>query len=266
MVDIIERRSLGSGYKAVISYDQDCPNPRDWDGSFLWLGFPHRHYTFGDEQIDPNTIHIPCTACGGTGLAGGVMHDNLEHDEACDDCAGYGYTEGTTKLSEIIAWATKEHDALVVRPVSMTDHSGTYFNLGGPQDPWDSGYCGLLLFTKDHVEKWGNDDWTEDDIVKQMESEIEQYETWANGGCYMVDIYDLNGDDVDSCGGFVGDDAVDEYIDAFVKDMPPEPEPLHTVRLTRRQIECLRLALGDGGVTLPDDEVERIDTTLKGAL
>ena len=127
MGDIIERRGPRQRLQGGRLARRGLPRPRDWDGSFLWPGFPHRSYTFGDEQIDPNTIHIPCTACGGTGLAGGVMHDNLEHDEACDGCAGYGYAEGTTKLSEIIAWATKEYDALVVRPVSMTDHSGTYF-------------------------------------------------------------------------------------------------------------------------------------------
>ena len=59
--------------------------------------------------------------------------------------------------------------------------------------------------------------------MKQMESEIDQHETWSNGGCYSVKITDLNGDEIDYCGGFVGHEAVDKYIDDFVGTCRPPP-------------------------------------------
>jgi hypothetical protein len=239
MGDLVEHRELDNGYSVSIFCDTDCEDPRHWDGAFLWLGFPHRHYSFGDETIDPERIEIDCPACKGLGY----LDDDTTTVVA--DCERCGSTGAVTldEWSLLEEWCRKEHQALVIRPVSVTDHSGLYFNLGGPQDPWDSGLCGVMLFTEHHVEAWGNTDWTEDGIIEQMKAELEQHEEWGLGSCYGYVIEDRNGNEVDSCWGYVGDDAIDEAVKAATEDLPAPPPKLYTIRLTADEIHALRLGL-----------------------
>lgn len=239
MSDLVEHRELDNGYSVSIFCDTDCEDPRHWDGAFLWLGFPHRHYTFGDEQIDPSRIEVDCPDCKGAGFH---EDDTTSAMPECETCGGEG-TVPAERWDLLCEWVRKEYGALVIRPVSCTDHSGLYFNLGGPQDPWDSGLCGMMVFTEEHVEKWGNTDWTEDGIVEQMEAELEQHEEWGLGSCYGYRVEDRNGNEVDSCWGYVGDDAIDEAVKAATEDLPAPPPKLYTVRLTADEIHALRLGL-----------------------
>lgn len=101
--------------------------------------------------------------------------------------------------------------------VWMYDHSG-YCYAAADQNPfhcpWDSGQVGWIFIsnadartrlgvkrlTKKHVEK----------IIEQLKSEVSIYSEYVNGEVYGFTIYDPEGNELDSCGGFYGSDR--EYM------------------------------------------------------
>lgn len=259
---LIDTHELPDGYKVRIFFDEvdDSSNPRDGDGCFLWLGFPHRHYRFGDEQFDPQRdVPDHCRECDGSG--------EIENDEKRIDCPTCGGSGGSEVTREVIyEHLRSRYGALVIRPIWCTDHSGLYFSLSDPHDRWDSGIAGLLVFTEQQATDWGLTDWTEEQIVEQMKAEIAYYDDWQRGNVYRFELYDLNGDLIESVGGFIGDqgekDALEE-AKACLPDRPPAR--LRDVRLTDAQIALVRRALGHLP-TGPDlDDVLRLDLTLKEA-
>lgn len=266
MTQIIETRQLADGYKVVVKYDHDCPDPRDWDGAFFWLSFGgHRNYSYGDETIRPEDMRLRCSVCAGTGL-----QVNGEGDEvSCLECSGYGELEPRT-LDDVLAWAQQEYQPLVVRPTSMHEHGLVNHFVDtiplGPRD-WDTSRgTGLIMFLPSHLQEWGNDSWAEDDIVKQMDAELELYTEWCNGACYFVELLDRNDDTVDEMAGLVGDELLEETIKDMTSDLPEPPDPLIDVRLTADEITLIRRAIG--GEALTDIELcaaLRLDLKLKEA-
>ena len=112
-------------------YPDRSSDPRDWDGSFLWLGFPHRHYDIGDERLDPSTFDIECRSCHGDGK---IDIPETNHDHECPACNGYG-RESAGNLTELIELVKHDRKARVVVPVGMIDHSGIAYYLGGGEHP-----------------------------------------------------------------------------------------------------------------------------------
>lgn len=245
---LVESREV-NGFTVNVRRDSDpggAENPREGDGNFLWLGFPHRNYNIGDEQIDPRNFSIDCRTCGGSG--------QLEFQEAaellpCAVCNGYG-TEEAKDLDELIELVEIKYEARVVKPVGMIDHSGVAFYLGGgphwsDSQGWDSGTCGLMVCTQVMLDDWGVPELTDDEIVEQMRREIDVYSAWSQGEVYYFEVIDANGDTEECVGGFIGDEgrqcAMDEGVISAENSTPPEP--LYTVpRLTADQLR----AAGEG--------------------
>ena len=98
-------------------------------------------------------------------------------------------------------------------PVSVYDHSGVIYSVGDPTQfvdwQWDAGYMGVIYMTKDEIENnWGSfTDETRKRAIECLTSEVETYNAWANGNVYGFVITDKEGNEVDSCWGFYGDDA-----------------------------------------------------------
>lgn len=256
MGTLIESRKSGP-WTIEKYYDEagEWNNPRDWDGSFLWCGFPHRRYEFGDEQLDPERdITLACARCGGSG----ELEDPDQSNDIieCPDCGGSGVADRQVTWNDVVDHLKRTEGAHVVRMVSCTDHSGLSFNLGAPRDPWDSGVAGALVFTQRHADEWGLAEWTEDDIVEQMKAEIGQYDAWSNGQVFGYRIRDINGDEVDSCWGFVGWEDFEEALKGAVEGLPDEPPAkLHTLRVTTDEIQLLL-----AGLSAIADQCGTIDT------
>ena len=244
-VDTWER----NGCIVRIFYDEDCESPRDYDGNFTFLGFPHRNYKIGDETIDPSDP-LPCPVCEGEGEVfrtdEETGHEYARHE--CLECEGEG--EGYLhNLEELMAGLTIKYQARVIRPVGMLDHSGVMFYLGGgphwsDSAGWDSGTCGVILATEKAMsERWGEkwkDDYPSDPsaegwatspyneafIVECMKAEIDEYSKWANGECYGYTIT-RDGEEIDACWGFIGHDAVEEAANeaADAQDPPTKETP-----------------------------------------
>lgn len=241
---LIESREV-NGFTVNVRWDPDpsgAENPREGDGNFLWLGFPHRNYDIGDEQIDPARFETECTICTGSGVIEVIAANTTIRCEVCD---GYG-TETASNLTELIALVKRHYKARVVMPVGMIDHSGVSYYLGGGAhacDPggWDSGTCGLLVCTDDMLVEWGVPELTDDEIVEQMRQEIDVFSAWASGEVYYFEVIDCNGDTEECIGGFIGDegrkDAMYEGVISAENSTPPER--LHAVpRLTADQLKA----------------------------
>lgn len=54
------------------------------------------------------------------------------------------------------------------------------------------------------------------------EATLKEYTDWANGNVYGVVIEDQSGNEIDSCWGFIGDEAVKSYINEMLPDALPE--------------------------------------------
>lgn len=99
--------------------------------------------------------------------------------------------------------STAAKDVFVCLPVYLLDHSGLYVSVNDFNDSWDSGQLGFIYCTKQDAQKWfNNTDVTEDEIKKELTSEVEEYNDYLNGAWYGFLIEGLDGEVEDSCGGF----------------------------------------------------------------
>lgn len=89
--------------------------------------------------------------------------------------------------------------------VSCYEHGGCHWGLQGEvmQCQFDTAQiAGILVWQQDskHCGK------TFEDRQKSARSFLEVYTMWANGECYYYSIEDMEGNDIDSCGGYIGED------------------------------------------------------------
>lgn len=102
-------------------------------------------------------------------------------------------------------------DELVMLPVSIYDHSGVSIWLGSPTCMWDSGQVGFMYLTKnDALRELGNcteENWKER-AMECMEVEMEVYNCYISGDVYGFVIEDEDENEIDSCWGYYGDEAV----------------------------------------------------------
>lgn len=116
----------------------------------------------------------------------------------------YRGTHSFSSPEEAQRWAKKE--GWKVFPVYAYIHSGIRLRAsetGNPfQDPWDSGFFGLLLMNR---KEWGRKI-----TLQQANALLDTYNQWASGDCwgYVVRV----GNREESCWGFIGEDAVREAV------------------------------------------------------
>ena len=266
--DIVHAVDIEGGYTIEIWHDPDCYNPREdnLEGEFVFLGFPHRSYKIGDETWDPDLERIECPDCHGSGDIENVARNATE---PCERCAGWGYLDwrdpGMT-LTDAIEAKAKELGAVLWRKVGMIDHSGVSYYLGGgpavgDAAGWDSGTCGVMFVTHDVINtRWGSlpgcyavapgdPGWetspnNEAFLLECMKGDLQAYDDWASGCCYGFTVTDINGDEVESCGGFLGHWDDSGLLDDARGCIPDEPaERLYTVRLTTDEINKALRAL-----------------------
>lgn len=94
--------------------------------------------------------------------------------------------------------------------IDKYEHSGVSYSLSneGMQCRFDtSSNCGFIVFDDAYIKGISYSDRQE-----YARRDLEVYNQWANGEVYTVDISTAGGLDIESCSGFIGDDAVKEYI------------------------------------------------------
>lgn len=178
-----------NGFTAEVRWEEEdssyC-NPRDNDNAAI-LVCSHRHYRLGDRE--PTGTEMDAARRGFA-----VLARYLE------------LTEG----------------ALAVQPLYLYDHSiqrmSTASFVGRAQHAeWDSGMVGFAYVPRDNP--CGTD---AEHAAACIDAEVDEYDKWMSGEVFYFVVKDPDGDEVDSCSGFIGAEyaaeAAEEALDAAADD------------------------------------------------
>lgn len=168
----------------TIHVDLDPMNPREWTQNGYMLCW-HPDYTLGDEQFGRGDYDS--------------MQDVLEDIFTNRNLVG------------------------PVLPLYLLDHSGITISAGRaitsitgftrenpyPMDSagWDTTHVGFIFATTDRIAETGSD---VENMEKYLRDEVEEYAQYLEGDVYGYVIEDEDGNDLDSCWGYFGIDAVRE--------------------------------------------------------
>jgi hypothetical protein len=160
-------------YKGLVirlEQDQDCENPLDNDAGAVFVTYRK----------------------GARSCYGNTPLDQEEHEEV-----GRRINAGE----------------LVGLPVYVYEHGGCIIRAaeGNPFScPWDSGQSGYIYVTKKTALEWyGGKVLTKgkrEKTLQQLRGIVDTYSQWCNGECYGFIIEDQDGEQLDSCWGYIGAD------------------------------------------------------------
>lgn len=96
-----------------------------------------------------------------------------------------------------------EEGARYITPIYLMDHSGLALSTGPFSCGWDSGQVGFIYTTEEKMKEFGVE---AADVEKQLKAEVEVYGMYVSGDCWGYVIEDEDGEEVDSCWGFYGEE------------------------------------------------------------
>jgi len=94
----------------------------------------------------------------------------------------------------------ENEDVLLIKPLYLYDHSGLTVSTKPFSCPWDSGQIGWVYITQEQADLMGT---SKEDFERILLNEVEEYDKFLRGEVYGYIITE-NGEEVDSCGGFIG--------------------------------------------------------------
>ena len=183
---IAHQESLGE-FTLKIIHDEDAFNPRtEYDGHLGKMVCWHRNYNLGDEQPrESPSVYLGYLA----GEAVKARDWELIPDE---------------HIQRIL----NKH--FIILPLYLYDHSGITISTGPFGCPWDSGQVGFIYVSVEDAKKeFSGEDWKER-TIETLRNEVKEYDNYLTGNCYGYVIENGDGEQVDSCWGFLGD--YDGYI------------------------------------------------------
>lgn len=175
------------GYNINVYYDEDADSPRDWD-NLGTIYTAHRRYQ-PEKDFD----------------------SNFDINEVFDH-----------KLGKFKESFLKDYVAL---NIYLYDHSGQAVSTTPFGDPWDSGWFGIIAVSVEEVKKQQNWKLLTKERREQVESwlqgEIDVLNQYYHGDVYWynisIDEDELDEDEtleeiIDSCGGFYGQEGIEELV------------------------------------------------------
>ncbi len=135
-------------------------------------------------------------------------------------------------MSDDGASADEAAAAPVVLPVYVMDHSGIAVSEHPFGCPWDSWCAGCLYVTKEKLlAEYGQDTPETREIAKKcLRGELQEYAAYIAGDMYGYTITrESDGEELDSCWGFYGDDGIKyikELFEDFIKEQYKKDNPL----------------------------------------
>lgn len=184
--------------KLIIKTSDFGESPREWDCNIGVIAYKHSSYILGEEEIDDPIDFLL----------------NLYGIEATN----MPYTNET--LEKLMGQASKY--GYVLLPVYLFDHSGITISTTPFSCPWDSGQVGFIYTNikrmQDMGHKWQR--WSEKRREKAREwlrGEVEIFDQYLRGDVYGF-IVEEDGEEVDSCWGFYGEDPRTNGMSAYVDD------------------------------------------------
>jgi len=85
-------------------------------------------------------------------------------------------------------------------PIYMYDHGGVTISTSPFGCRWDSGQVGYIYISKEKAKAEGLTD-----PLATLENEVTLMDSYLRGEVFGYQVYDAEGDELDSCWGFIGD-------------------------------------------------------------
>lgn len=188
------------GHSITIYHDPNAESPREWSNLGTLICW-HRRYRLGDShQFDSPEAFL-------RDIAGVSDQRDLSMEQLRDRA---------------------EREAILL-PVFLYDHSGLAMNTIGFHCPWDSGQVGYVYATLEAVRKEFGAKRVTKALRERAEyilrGEIVTYDAYLGGRVYGY-VIERDGEEVDSCWGFVGDFELDCLLEA--RQAVPIPLPSQT--------------------------------------
>lgn len=157
--------------------DDQPESPREWDnlGTIIC---DHSKYNLGDEQMEDYDVD-----------EFGNWDDYKNH-------------------------LNKEEGGIIALPVYLYDHSDITISTEPFSCSWDSGQVGIIYVTLEEIRKEYDVERVSKKLISRvlevLKGEIKVYDQYLVGDVYGYIVEDENGDHVDSCWGFFGEEHAKE--------------------------------------------------------
>jgi hypothetical protein len=128
-----------------------------------------------------------------------------------------GFNRQTREITPINIGLAKKLTAGLGFFLSYYEHGqGAWSLIGeGTQCPWDTAYlAGILIWTGKPGDIGAK---TLEDRAKDARGFLESFNDWMNGNCYWFRLTTEIGDEIESFGGLVGDEALSEMVGEELK-------------------------------------------------
>lgn len=170
-----------NGHWIDMFHDPHCENPRDNDGSFLFIS-----------------------------VAEACLISDAEVDKS--------FFDGLTTSRRYCEAIANHVDGIYVFPVVGFSRSGqTYFTMYDESQLDAEEIHGFMVYSEFHAAAWGRT-FSEQEVWQQMRDELNEYEEWLNGNCWGYNVRTFYGVNLSALFGFVGYDkalnAAKEFIDS----------------------------------------------------
>ena len=182
--------------RLVIEYDPDAETPRAWDNIGLFITKEGRY-----KSPDGNTSELYQIMLETEDEAENTEH----HIKLIKARAAEAFKQSAPKDGN-------SHDeslhVIDIYPVYRYEHGNVYYKRGTAQG-FDYSNCGFYIVTAQGL---SGGTFTDEDIKKNIDAELETYSQWCNGEIYQFALYDESGELEDSCGGFYDIEDIREYL------------------------------------------------------
>lgn len=164
--------------------DNDAENPRDFMEHASRMAYKHRNYILGDEVISEPIEWLESKLK--------TQHKGEYTNQRLNELEERFFTE------------------FIAQPLYVYEHSGISISTTPFSCKWDSGKVGYIYITpKDAREERGVKRITKkvrEIILNDLNSQVQTYNTYLNGDVFRFEVFDEEGEEIDSCGGFYGSD------------------------------------------------------------
>jgi hypothetical protein len=171
-----------SQYRIVIDNDETCESPRTYDNMGTLVCF-HRRYDLSDKK--------------------------------------HGYTPEDIRYSEETGKLLGE-EPMIFLPVYGYEHSGMVIGTQPFSCPWDSGRLGIIFVTESKVRaEYGRKRITKalrEKVLNILRAEVEEMSKWLQGDTWCYKAYNADGTFIESVGGFIGREYLDEHLKEYFSD------------------------------------------------
>ena len=189
------------GFTVIVVNDPEPYSPRE-DDNFGKMVCAHSRYHLGDVKNITDASGVISE------MVEAICEENpKEYELLYEDWHTELHVETQEGLDEVLERLDKY---LIILPVYIYDHGGISLNTTGFSCRWDSGQTGFIFVSKQRAKRefgWKRLTKKRRERVEELlRNEVDDYSWYVSGQAYGYKIIDSEGEEVDSCYGFLGDD------------------------------------------------------------